>query len=67
MITVFRRVSFSLALYGCETSCLIFREECLLRVLEKRVLRQIFAPKMEDLKGDWRSLPYGWYLPNIVW
>lgn len=39
----------------------------MLRVLEKRVLRQIFAPKMEDLKGDWRSLPYDWYLPNIVW
>ena len=36
---------------------LILREECVLRVFENRVLRQIFAFKMEDLAGDWRRLP----------
>jgi hypothetical protein len=57
MITVFLSIILSLVLYGHETSYLILREECILRVSENRVLRQIFAPKMEDLIGDWRKLP----------
>jgi hypothetical protein len=57
MIAVFLSIILSLVLYGCETSYLILREECVLRVFENRVLRQIFAPKMEDLTGDWRRLP----------
>jgi hypothetical protein len=57
MITVFLSIILSLVLYGCETSYLILREECMLRVFENRVLRQTFAPKMEDVTGHWRILP----------
>jgi hypothetical protein len=56
MITLFLSIILSLVLYGCETSYLILREECMLRVFENRVLWQIFAPKLEDLTGDWRRL-----------
>jgi hypothetical protein len=34
-------------LYGCETWSLTLREEHKLRILENRVLRRIFGPKME--------------------
>jgi hypothetical protein len=36
-------------LYGCETWCLTPREECKLRMFEKRVLRRIFGSKGEYL------------------
>jgi hypothetical protein len=29
----------------------------MVRVFENRLLRQIFAPKMEDLSRAWRRLP----------
>jgi uncharacterized membrane protein len=32
------------------------REEHRLRVFEKRVLRKIFGPKRDKVKGDWRKL-----------
>jgi hypothetical protein len=32
------------------------REECRLRVLEKRVLRRIFGPKRDEVTGEWRRL-----------
>jgi hypothetical protein len=32
------------------------REECKLRVTEDRVLRKIFGPKREKVKGGWRKL-----------
>ena len=38
-------------LYGCET----LREESRLRVLENRILRQIFGPKWVQ-NGEWRRL-----------
>ena len=53
---VFLSIILFLVLYGCETSYLILTEECMLRVSENRMLRQIFAPKTEDLTGDWRRL-----------
>jgi hypothetical protein len=31
---------------------IILREECMLRVFEKRVLRRIFGPKMEETGED---------------
>jgi len=42
--------------YGCETWSLTLREECRLRVFEKRVLRRIFGPKRDKLTGEWRKL-----------
>jgi hypothetical protein len=32
------------------------REECRLRVFEKRVLRRIFGPKRNEVTGEWRRL-----------
>jgi hypothetical protein len=38
-------------LYGCVTWSLTLRKEHKLRVL---VLRRIFVPKMDEVRGDWR-------------
>jgi hypothetical protein len=43
-------------LYGCETWSLTLREEHRLRVFENRVMRRIFGPKRDDVKGDLRKL-----------
>jgi hypothetical protein len=32
------------------------REECRLRVFENRVLRRIFGPKRDEVRGDWIKL-----------
>jgi hypothetical protein len=32
------------------------REECRLRVYENRVLRRIFGPKRNEVRGEWRKL-----------
>jgi len=48
--------NFAVVLYGCKTWSLILREECRLRVFEKRVLRRIFGPKRNKVKGEWRKL-----------
>jgi len=42
--------------YGCETWSLTLREERKLRVLENRVLRRIFGPRRNEVKGEWRKL-----------
>jgi len=39
-------------LYGCETWSLALREERRLRVFEKRMLRRIFGPKRDEVKGS---------------
>jgi len=44
------------ALYGCETWSLTWREERRLRVFENRVLRRIFGPKRDEVTGEWRKL-----------
>jgi hypothetical protein len=43
-------------MYGCETWSVTLREEHRLRVFENRVLRRIFAPKRDNLTGEWRKL-----------
>jgi hypothetical protein len=43
-------------LYGCETWSLTLREEHRLRIFENRVLRRIFGPKKDKIKGGWRKL-----------
>jgi hypothetical protein len=35
---------------------LTLREEHRLRVFENRVLRRIFGPKSDEVKGEWRKL-----------
>jgi hypothetical protein len=46
-------------LYGCEARSLTLREEHRLRVFENRVLRRIFGPKRDEVKGEWRKLHNG--------
>ena len=51
-------------LYGCETWSLALREECRLRVFEKRILRRIFEPKRDE-NGEWRRL-YNKEIHNLL-
>jgi len=41
---------------GCETWSPTMREKRRLRVFENRVLRRIFGPKREEVRGEWRIL-----------
>ena len=43
-------------LYGYETWSLTLTEERKLRLFENMVLRRIFGPKREEVKGEWRRL-----------
>jgi hypothetical protein len=43
-------------LYGCEAWSLTLGEEHRLRVSENRVLRRIFGPKRDEVRGEWRKM-----------
>jgi hypothetical protein len=43
-------------MYGCETWFLTLREKHRLRVFENRVLRRIFGPKRDEVKGGFKWL-----------
>jgi hypothetical protein len=43
-------------LYGCETWSRTFKEERRLRVFENSVMRRIFGPKRDKVRGEWRRL-----------
>ena len=58
-------------LYVCETWSLTLREERKLRVFENMVLRRIFAPRKEEVTGEWwrlhnEELNDLYFAPNIV-
>jgi hypothetical protein len=55
-IRICRTIMLPVVLYGCETWSLTLREEYRLRVFENRVLRRIFGPRRDDLRGEWRKL-----------
>jgi hypothetical protein len=42
-------------LYGFETSSLTFRGGLRMKVCENRVLRRIFGPEGDKVKGEWRN------------
>ena len=71
MIKIYRTIIFPVVLYGCETWSLTLMEEHRLRVFENRVLRRVFGPKRDEVKGEWRKLHNEelrdlYSLPNIV-
>ena len=43
-------------MYGCETWSLKMREESRLRLFENRVLKRMFGPKRDKVKGEWRKI-----------
>ena len=52
--------------------CLKLREEHSLSVFENRVLRRIFGPKGDEVKGNWRKLNNEelndtYFSPNFIW
>jgi hypothetical protein len=49
-------VIFPVVLYGCETWCLVLREEHRLRVFENRMLRRIFGQKRGEVIEGCRKL-----------
>jgi hypothetical protein len=56
-------------LHWCETHYLPLREGRRLKVFENRVPRSIFAPKNDEIIGDWGKLegPHNLYTsPNII-
>jgi hypothetical protein len=55
-IKVYRTIILPIILYGCETWSLTLREERKLRLFENMVLRRIFGPWREEVKGEWRRL-----------
>ena len=70
-IKIYGSIIVPVVLCGCETWSPTLREECGLRVFENRVLRRIFGPKMDEVRGEWRKLHNEelsdlYSLPNIV-
>ena len=52
----YRTVILPVVLYGYETWSLTLRKERKLRVFENMVLRRIFGPRRDEVKGEWRRL-----------
>ena len=48
----YRIIILPVVVYGCETWLLTLREKRWLRMFENRVLRGIFGPKREEVKGE---------------
>jgi len=51
-IKLYRTIILPVVLYGCETWSLTLREERKLRVFESMVLRRIFGPRRDEVRGN---------------
>jgi hypothetical protein len=51
-IRIFETIILPVFLYGCETWSLTLREEQRLKGFENRVLRRIFGPKRDEVRGE---------------
>jgi hypothetical protein len=58
-VKMYKTVILPVVLCGCETWSLTLRKEHRLRVFENGVLRRIFAPKRDKVKGQCRKLHNG--------
>jgi hypothetical protein len=58
-VKIYKTIILPVVLYGCETWSLILREKHRLRVFVNRVLRRIFGPKRDKVRGEWRKLHSG--------
>jgi hypothetical protein len=52
-VKIYKTIILPVVLYGCKTWSLTLREEHRLRVFENKVLRKIFGPKRDEVKGEW--------------
>jgi len=55
-IKINRSIILAVVLYGYETWLMTLREEMKLRVFENMVLRRIFGPRKDEVRGEWRIL-----------
>jgi hypothetical protein len=53
---IYKTIILPVILYGCKAWSLTQRQEHRLRVFENKVLRRIFGPKRDEMKGGWRKL-----------
>jgi hypothetical protein len=53
---IYKAIIFPVVLYGYETWSLTLREEHRLRMFVNRMLRRIFGPKGEEIRGGWIKL-----------
>jgi hypothetical protein len=58
-VKICKTIILPVVLCGCETWSVTLRKEHRLRVVENRVLRRIFGPKRDKVKGEWRKLHSG--------
>jgi hypothetical protein len=70
-VKIYKTIIVPVVLYGRETWTLTLREQHRLRVFENRVLRRIFGPKRDEVRGEWRKLHNGelhnlYSSPNII-
>ena len=52
----YRTIIMPVVLYGCGTWSLMLRQERKLGVFESMVIRRIFGPRRDEVKGEWRRL-----------
>jgi hypothetical protein len=55
-IKICRTTILPVVVYGIETWSPAMRKGIRLRVLENSVLRRIFGPKRDEVRGEWRRL-----------
>ena len=69
-VGLYRTIISPVDLYGCETRSSTLTEERRLRVFENRVLKRIFGPKRDEVRGEWRKLHdeelYALFSSNII-
>jgi len=55
-IKIYKTIILPVVVYGCETWWITLEEERRLRAFENMVLRRIFGPTMDEVRGEWRKL-----------